>query len=60
MRQLLNGLPADADPEQRALIEAMAQLDKQNENALRQLLEAHPNPSAQGYMVTEALEKATG
>ncbi len=58
VRQMVNRLPADADPEQRARIEQMARLDTEQEQALRRMLEAYPNPSAQGYIVTEALEKA--
>ena len=57
-RQVANRLPAGADPEQRAVIEAAAALDGEYEAALRRLLEAWPNPSDQGRLVTEAMEKA--
>lgn len=58
IRQIVNRLPVDADPEQRARIEQMARLDNENEQTLRRMLETFPNPSAQGYLITEALEKA--
>lgn len=58
VRQLVNRLPVDADPEQRAVIEQMAQIDNECEQTLRRMLEAYPNPGSQGYIVTEALEKA--
>ena len=60
VRQLLGRLPAGADPEQRAVVEGMARLDDEYEATLRRLLEAYPGPSAQGHIVTEAIEKATG
>ncbi len=57
VRQLAVRLPADATPEQRARMEEMERLDEQSERALRQMLEAWPNPSAQGYIVQEVLEE---
>ncbi len=56
-RQLATEFLTEGDEAGRARIEEMERLDEQNECALRQMLEAWPNPTAQACLVEEALEQ---
>ena len=58
-RQLAAEFLIEGDGAARARVQEMERLDQQNEQTLRQMLQAYPNPSGQAVLIEEALEQGT-